>query len=102
HFEMLVRQEVRTAMVTPLVARGRTLGAITLVRHGPGERPSFTEHDLQIAQELGRRAGVAIDNARLYAAEQSARSSAEQSEARLEDVLDSMVEAFYGYDSEWR
>src|SRR5438477_178009 len=76
--------------------------AITLVRHGPGERPSFTEHDLHIAEELGRRAGVAIDNARLYAAEQAARSSAQESEARLTDVLDSMMEAFYGYDRNWR
>src|SRR5437764_4119771 len=37
HLELLERQEIRTAIVTPIVARGRTLGAITLVRHGPGE-----------------------------------------------------------------
>jgi signal transduction histidine kinase/PAS domain-containing protein len=102
HFEMLARQEIRTAMVTPLVARGRVLGAITLVRHGPGERPEFNERDLHLAQELGRRAGLAIDNARLYAAEQSARVAAEESEGRLSDVLDSMMEAFYSYDHEWR
>src|SRR6185369_11953803 len=102
HLDMLERQEVRSAMVTPLIARGHTLGAITLVRHGPGERPPFTEHDLRIAEELGRRAGVAIDNARLYEAEQSARAAAERSEARLSDVLDSMIEAFHGYDREFR
>jgi PAS domain S-box-containing protein len=98
----LERQDVRTAMVVPLAARGRTLGAITLVRHGPGERPSFTERDLHIAEELGRRAGVAVDNARLYTAELSARAGAQESEAQLADVLDSMIEAFYGYDPAWR
>jgi PAS domain S-box-containing protein len=102
HLAMLERQEVRTAMVTPLVARGTILGAFTLVRHGPGERPPFTERDLGIGEELGRRAGVAIDNARLYAAEQSARASAEQSEAQLSDVLESMMEAVYSYDRDWR
>jgi len=102
HLDLLERLEVRSLLFVPLVARGRTLGAITLVRHGPGERPSYTEHDLGIAEELGRRAGVAIDNARLFTAEQVARAAAEQSEAQLSDVLDSMVEAFYGYDREWR
>jgi len=102
HLELLERLEVRTALGAPLIARGRTLGAIILVRHGPEERPPFTEDDLRIATELGRRAGVAIDNARLYAAEQAARASAEYSEAQLADVLDCMVEAFYGYDSDWR
>ena len=102
HLEMLTRLDVRTTLVAPIVARGRTLGAITLVRLGPEEPPSFTEHDLRIAEELGRRAGVAIDNARLYEAEQSARAAAERSEARLSDVLDSMIEAFHGYDREFR
>jgi len=102
HLDMLLRQDGRTAMITPLVARGRTLGAITLLRHGPGERPLFTEQELRIAQELGRRAGMAIDNARLYAAEQAARAASEHSEAQLEDVLDSMGEAFHAYDRDWR
>ncbi|HEX7980203.1 MAG TPA: GAF domain-containing protein, partial [Gemmatimonadaceae bacterium] len=102
HLDILERLDVRSALGAPLVARGKTLGAIILVRHGPEERPPYTERDLHIAEELGRRAGVAIDNARLYAAEQSARASAEESEAQLTDVLDSMIESFYGYDSNWR
>jgi signal transduction histidine kinase len=102
HLDILERLDVRSALGAPLIARGRILGAIILVRHGPKERPPFTEHDLHIAEELGRRAGLAIDNARLFADEQAARSSAEQSEAQLTDVLDSMMEAFYGYDRDWR
>jgi PAS domain S-box-containing protein len=102
HLALLRRLEMRSAVVAPLVASGRTLGAITLVRHGPDRRPSFTERDLRVAIELGRRAGAAMDNARLYAAERRARADAERAGAQLAAVLDSMGEAFYGYDRDWR
>jgi signal transduction histidine kinase len=48
----------------PLVARGRTTGAITLVRTSAA-RP-FTEQDLGFAEELAARAAMALDNATLY------------------------------------
>jgi GAF domain-containing protein len=53
-----------SAMVVPLIARGRTLGAITLLRAETGT--SYTPADLLVAEDLGRRAGLAIDNARLH------------------------------------
>jgi PAS domain S-box-containing protein len=52
-------------MCVPLNARGRTLGALTLVSAGSGRR--FEQHDLDLAEEVARRAALAIDNARLYA-----------------------------------
>ena len=48
----------------PLVARGRTLGALTLVRASPG-RP-FADGELVFAEELAQRAAMALDNANLY------------------------------------
>jgi signal transduction histidine kinase len=54
----------RSAMIVPLVAKGRTLGAITFVAAESGRR--FGHADLAMAEELGRHAGLAIDNARLY------------------------------------
>jgi signal transduction histidine kinase len=54
----------RSAMVVPLSARGRTLGAITFVAAESGRR--FGPADLAMAEELGRHAGLAADNARLY------------------------------------
>ena len=51
-------------MTAPLIARGRTFGTITLAS-AESER-LFEEADVQLAEELARRAGVAIDNARLY------------------------------------
>ena len=53
-----------TALVVPLVARGRTLGAMTLVR-ATGDRP-YGPSDAALAEDLARRAALAVDNARLY------------------------------------
>jgi PAS domain S-box-containing protein len=54
-----------SVMYVPLVARHRRiLGTMTLVV-GPSGR-SFDEDDLAVAADLGRRAGITLDNARLY------------------------------------
>jgi GAF domain-containing protein len=54
-----------SVIVVPLLARGRTLGALALVRDGSS--PPFGEEDLSLAGMLAARAGLAVDNARLYA-----------------------------------
>jgi PAS domain S-box-containing protein len=53
-----------SAMVVPLTARGRTLGALTLATDGSGR--TFDADDLALAEELARRCALAVDNARLY------------------------------------
>ena len=61
----LVRElGTRSIMAVPLIARGRTLGVITL--GGSDPRHSFGSSDLELAEELARRAAIAIDNAHLY------------------------------------
>ena len=62
--EILEELGLRSYMVVPLVARGRTLGAITLVSAESGW--SYGTNELQLAEELARRAALAVDNARLY------------------------------------
>ncbi len=54
----------RSLMSTPLVARGRSLGAMTFVSSTGGHR--YDEADLRAAEELARLAAIAVDNARLY------------------------------------
>jgi PAS domain S-box-containing protein len=54
-----------SALIVPLVARGRTVGAITLVAAESGRR--YAQEDVEFAEELATRAGQAIENARLYA-----------------------------------
>jgi PAS domain S-box-containing protein len=62
--ELLRALGLRSVIVAPLVAHQRTLGTLTLAM-SETER-LFDDADVQLAVELGRRAGVAIDNARLY------------------------------------
>ena len=55
---------LKSSIAVPLIARGRTLGALSLI--AAERHPVFTAADLELAIELGRRAAVAVDNARLY------------------------------------
>ena len=64
HREILRGLGLKSYMIVPLVARGRTLGVITLVSAESGRR--YGEADLELAKELARRAALAVDNARLY------------------------------------
>lgn len=57
-------------MQIPLLARGKTHGVLSFVSGTPDVH--FDEQDLYLAEELGRRAGIAIDNALLYQAAQRA------------------------------
>jgi PAS domain S-box-containing protein len=50
-------------MVLPLVARGRTRGALTLARLAGGQE--YNRSDLHLGEEVARRAAMALDNARL-------------------------------------
>jgi signal transduction histidine kinase len=70
HFKILQELGLASAMVVPLVARDRTLGAITFASENPAKR--YTQDDLNFAEELARRAALGIDNARLYSEAQSA------------------------------
>lgn len=64
HLALLHSLDVRSVITVPLVARGRTLGAISF--HITESQRSYDDEDLTLAEELARVAGLAIDNARLY------------------------------------
>ncbi|MFP2911731.1 ATP-binding protein, partial [Pyxidicoccus sp. 3LFB2] len=72
---------VGSLIVTPLVARQRTLGALTFVRSET--RPPFDAADLALAEELAGRAALAIDNARLLRKARAAEEESRRSAARL-------------------
>jgi GAF domain-containing protein/anti-sigma regulatory factor (Ser/Thr protein kinase) len=55
---------IKSSICVPLIARGRTLGAVTLI--AAETHPPYTQADFEQAVELARRAAVAVDNARLY------------------------------------
>ena len=67
----------RSAIVVPLLARGRVLGALSLTSRR--EAPPYDEEDLAMAVEIERRAAIAIDNARMYAAERRVADALQRS-----------------------
>jgi PAS domain S-box-containing protein len=56
--------DARSAICVPLLARKRTLGALTLARTGSGE--AYGADDLALAEDLAGRLALAIDRGRLY------------------------------------
>jgi signal transduction histidine kinase len=77
HLQLLRELGLASCIIAPLQARGRTLGTITLVTTESGRK--YTQSDLDLVMELGRRAGMAVDNARLY--RESQRSLRERQDA---------------------
>lgn len=88
HLARLRQLRMYSGMVVPLVARGSVLGAITLVLFGEEHRRPFDAEDLALATELGRRAALAVDNARLFAAERSTRAAAAAAADRVQALAD--------------
>ena len=64
HLQLLREVQATAVIIVPLAAPTRTLGAITLVSSESSRR--LTQADLGLAVRLGRRAGTAVENARLY------------------------------------
>ncbi|HEX6491216.1 MAG TPA: GAF domain-containing protein, partial [Gaiellaceae bacterium] len=81
HFELLCKLDPRSAIAVPLVAHGRTLGALTFALSESGRR--YDESNLPLVEEVARRAALAIDNAYLFRSEQAARAAAEEAERRM-------------------
>ena len=80
----MIEHRYRSAIVAPLVARGHTLGVLSVLRLG--DRDPFGERDRELVRELARRAALAIDNARLF-------TELRRLEQRLEAILAGLAEA---------
>jgi PAS domain S-box-containing protein len=72
----------------PLVAHGGVQGVLSLFTRRPHR---FTEGERSALESFGTQAAIAIENARLFAQEQAARSLAEASEQRLLDLVNSVA-----------
>ena len=73
HLRLARELGLRSALMVPLVTRDRVLGAITWVMAESGRH--YTEDDVKFAEDLARRAAMAIDNAQLHS---QTRVAAEQ------------------------
>jgi signal transduction histidine kinase len=84
----LDRFGIASLIIVPLRARGHILGALGVSRDRPG-RP-YTEQDKTFLQDLADQAGLAIENARLFAEAEQARAEAERANRAKSEFLSSM------------
>jgi PAS domain S-box-containing protein len=82
HARILRTLSLRRFVIAPLMGRDGPIGVITLANDTP--RPTLTDEDLELAAELGRRAGIAIENARLHQIVRETQMQLEEQAAELE------------------
>lgn len=75
---------MKAALLVPISVRDRILGVIVLVFAETNRR--YDPSDVALAEELGRRAGVALENAQLYQAAKLAAAAAERAAGAAEQA----------------
>ncbi len=86
---------IASFVAVPLVAEGKTLGALAVVYGASGRR--YGDDDVPMLEELGRRAGLAIHKARLFEREHRAAESFQEASlpASLPEAPGLTLDAFY-------
>lgn len=86
HLRMLESLGLCSGITVPLQARGRILGALTVMSAESGK--TYGEDDLAFVGEIASWAALALDNAQLYAQAQETRAMAERARERLQTLAE--------------
>ncbi|HEX3108300.1 MAG TPA: ATP-binding protein [Thermoanaerobaculia bacterium] len=81
-------------LVAPMVARGKTIGALTFLSAQPGR---YTDNDASLGELIARRAAIAIDNAQLYRAAVEASNAKDEFLATISHELRTPMTATLGW-----
>lgn len=87
--------DVSGVVIAPITARAQVVGALVLARTATSPRPG--DEDVRIAEELGRRIGLAVDNARLFHSAQQARRAKSDFLSVVSHELRTPLTAVMGY-----
>ncbi len=82
---LLLSIGMKAVVLAPIRANERVLGVIALVSAATDRR--YDDSDVALVEEIGRRAGVALDNAQLYSAAQQAANRAEEASRAKDEFL---------------
>ena len=91
---------VTSYLAVPVISRsGEVIGGLFFGHPGTGV---FTERAARIVEGLASQAAIAMDNARLFEAAQRERTKFQIAHQRYSNILESITDAFYALDHEWR
>ena len=96
HLRILRTLGLRSTLMLPLTARGRTLGSIVFTL-AESDR-SFGPEERKLAETLAERAAVALDNTQLYARASAAEAELRQSRDQLSAILDGVADGVTAQD----
>jgi PAS domain S-box-containing protein len=97
HLKIMREIGFTSAIIAPLVAQGRTLGVITFISAESGRR--YGREELALAENLAHRAGIAVDNARLYRTAREANRLKDEFLATVSHELRTPLTAILGWAS---
>jgi PAS domain S-box-containing protein len=96
HLALMRELQIKSALIVPMIARGRILGALTLIAQ---KTRRYGDADLALAMEIATRAAIAIDNAQLYRSALAASQAKSAFLATMSHELRTPLNAIIGYEA---